>query len=98
MATFKDLIAQYKELLKNNLNDSNIDFITKLDKGLDELSVSHNKTEEDLSSTKDKLIEVVKNTAFKDSEPENPTADTEEPMDIDSALESTINEIIANRK
>lgn len=98
MATFKELVAQYKSLLKENLNDSNIDLITKLDKGLDELSDSHKKTEEDLSSTKDKIIEMVKATSFKDSEPENPTDNTDAPMDIDTALKESISEIIANRK
>lgn len=98
MATFKELIANYKALLKENLNDSNLDLITKLDKGLDELSEEHNKTEEDLSTTKDKLIEVVKDTSFKsDTAPEDPTRNTDAPMDIDSALESSINEILANR-
>ena len=101
MATFKELIAQYKTLLKENLNDTNLDLITKLDKGLDELSESHNKTEDDLSTTKDKLIEVVKNTSFKDdSEPyDKAIGNTEdEPMSIDEALESVLQETLANRK
>ena len=99
MATFKELISQYKTLLKENLNDSNLELITRLDKGLDELSESHNKTEEDLSSTKDKLIEVVKNTSFKDdSEPLDPTASTQdEAMDIDKALELAIKEQLDKR-
>ena len=101
MATFKELIAQYKTLLKENLNDSNLDLITKLDKGLDELSESHNKTEDDLSTTKDKLIEVVKNTSFKDdSEPYDKEIGKtqDEPMTIEQALESALQETIANRK
>ena len=100
MATFKELISQYKALLKESLNDSNLDLITRLDKGLDELSESHTKTEEDLSSTKDKLIEVVKNTSFRDeSEPLDPNANTQdEVMDIDTALNSSIKEILAHRK
>ena len=100
MANFKELIAQYKSLLKENLNDSNLDLITKLDKGLDELSESHTKTEEDLSNTKDKLIEVVKNTSFKeDSEPYDKAIGNtqEEPMSIEEALESAINETIRQR-
>lgn len=99
MGTFKELIANYKALLKENINDSNLDLITKLDKGLDELSASHEKTEQDLSSTKDKLIEVVKETSFKsDTAPEDNHSNTDTPMDIDSALESSIDEILANRK
>lgn len=100
MATFKELIAQYKTLLKENLNDTNLDLITKLDKGLDELSDSHNKTEDDLSTTKDKLIEVVKNTSFKeDSEPYDKAIGNtqDEPMSIDEALKSAIEETIRQR-
>ena len=52
-----------------------------------------------MSSTKDKLIEVVKNTSFKDDrEPSNPDDNTEDPMDIDKALETSIDEIIKARK
>jgi len=99
MATTKELIASLKSLLKDNLNDTNMDLFTKIDKGLDDISVAHEKTEEDLSITKDKLIEVVKNTAFKDSEPEDIKGNTQdEPMDIDSALENAISETLANRK
>lgn len=94
MATFKELIAEYRTLLKENLNDTNLDLFTKLDKKLDQISELHNKTEEELSTTKDKLIEVVKNTSFKDdSEALDPNKDTQdEPLGIDEALELAIKE------
>lgn len=98
MATFKELMSGLKGLLKDKLNETNLELFTEVDKKLDELSESHTKTEEDLSATKDKLIEVVKNTAFKDSEPENPTDNTDAPMDIDTALQDAISETLANRK
>lgn len=99
MATTKELIAGLKSLLKDNLNDTNMDLFTKIDKGLDDISVAHEKTEEDLSQTKDKLIEVVKSTAFKDSEPEDNRGNTQdEPMDIDKALELAIQETISQRR
>lgn len=100
MATFKELIANAKAFLKESLNDTNLDLITKLDKQLDDLSVEHEKTEQDLVSTKDKLIEVVKTTSFKsDSEQDsNIPSDTDKPMDIDEALESAIQEQIKARK
>lgn len=93
MANFKELVASIKGLLKDNLNDTNLDLITKVDKGIDELSVKYEETEKDLVNTKDKLIEVVKNTSFKDdSEANQNPAITDEPMDIDKALELAINE------
>ena len=96
---FKDTLASLKALLKEKLNDENLELFTEVDKGLDKLSEEHTKTEEDLVQTKDKLIEVVKNTSFKDdTEPSNKPADTDEPMDIDEALESSIEEILNKRK
>lgn len=98
MANFKELVASIKGLLKDNLNDTNLDLITKVDKGIDELSVKYEETEKDLVNTKDKLIEVVKNTSFKDdSEANQSTADTDEPMDIDKALELAIQEQLNNK-
>lgn len=94
MATFKELMSSMKDLLREHLQTDNLELFTKLDKQLDDISVAHNKTEEDLSETKDKLIEVVKNTSFKDdSEPATPKDDTEDvPMDVDKALELAIEE------
>ena len=100
MATFKELLSDLKQLLKDNLKDDNLDMITKIDKGLDGLSESHEQTEKDLSSTKDKLVEVVKSYSFKDdsnaTKPEE--EDTDIPMDVDKALDLAINETISARK
>ena len=99
MATFKELMSSIKTMLKESLNGENLDLFTKVDTELDKLSESHEKTENDLSETKDKLIEMVKSTSFKDSEPEDNHKDnTDEPMDIDKALELSIQETLANRK
>ena len=98
MATFKELMSGIKGLLKEKLNNDNLELFTQVDAELDKLSESHEKTESDLSSTKDKLVEMVKSTSFKDSEPENThKADTDEPMDIDTALDEAINETISTR-
>lgn len=97
---YSEILARTKALLKESLNDTNLDLITSLDKALDELSDAHKLTEEDLSSTKDKLIEVVKNTSFKDdSTPFKPVDQTqEEPMSLDDALASAIEETMNQRK
>ena len=99
MVTFKESMSRLKTLLKDKLSSDNLELFTEVDKGLDELSEAHTKTEEDLSSTKDKLVEVVKNTSFKDdSEPNDPNDNTDDPMDIDKALESAIDDTIKARK
>ena len=96
--TIKEIITSVKSLLKENLNDTNLEFITKLDKELDNISVEHEKTEKELVATKDKLIEVVKNTSFKDnSEPSTEPSNTNTPMSVDEALESAIEEVIQAR-
>ena len=96
---FKDTLANLKSFLKEKLDDNNLELITKIDKELDSLSEEHNKTETSLAETKDKLIEVVKNTSFKGDSDVKPTpeADTDEPKDIDSILQEAIDEQIQNR-
>ena len=92
-------MSKLKGLLKDKLNNQNLELFTEVDKELDKLSESHEKTESDLSSTKDKLIEVVKSTSFKDDrEPNLPNDNTDDPMDIDKALETSIEEIVNARK
>ena len=99
MESFKELMSNLKGLLKDKLNNENLELFTEVDKELDKLSESHEKTESDLSSTKDKLIEVVKSTSFKDdSEPSSSQDNTDAPMDVDKALENAIEETINARK
>ena len=99
MGEFKKVLSGIKELLKDKLNGDNLELFTAVDKELDRLSTEHEKVEEDLSQTKDKLIEVVKNTSFKDDSIAKDTeGDTDDsPVDIDKALESAIDEVIAKR-
>ena len=90
---FKTTLAELKETLKKGLTDSNLDLFTQIDKGLDSLSEEHSKVEKDLSDTKDKLIEVVKQTSFKAEESEHDRSnDTDTPMDLDEALNLAIQE------
>ena len=99
MGKFQDAITLIKQILKDSLNDQNLDLITKLDKEIDNLSQTHEETEKELSSVKDKLIDVVKNTSFKDENgPKLPQDNTDEAMSVDEALEASLKEIEANRK
>lgn len=97
---FKDTLNALKELLKNSLTADNTELITKIDKGLDDINVEHKATEDKLSSTQEKLLEIVKGTSFKlESEPKDPNEDTEESaMDIDKAFDEAFQEIESNRK
>ena len=97
--TFKEIINSVKDLLKEHLTADNTEFISKVDKELDNLSTTHEETEKELSSVKDKLVDVVKNTSFKkeDSQEED-VSDTKGAMSLDEAIESSLKEIQNQRK
>ena len=62
---FNDVMVIIKNILKNNLNDKNIDVTKQIDEELDKLSGEHNKVTQELSSLKDRIIQDYKNTGFK---------------------------------
>ena len=97
---FKDSMNRISNLLKDKiLNADNTEIIAELTQELDSLSDEHEKTEKELTSVKDKLVDVVKNTSFKKEEIDNQDkGETDEPMSIDDASEEALNEILANRR
>ena len=99
MSKFNDNLNALKQLLKDNLTADNTELITKIDKGLDDILVEHKSTEDKLSQTQEKLLEIVKGTAFKlEKEPEDTGNRQDEAMDIDKAFDDSLNEIMSNRK
>lgn len=97
---FKDSMNRISNLLKDKiLTADNTEIIAELTQELDSLSDEHEKTEKELTSVKDKLVDVVKNTSFKKEEVDNQDkGETDEPMSIDEASEEALNEILANRR
>ena len=97
---FKDSINRISNLLKDKiLTADNTDVIAELTQELDSLSDEHEKTEKELTSVKDKLVDVVKNTSFKKEEVDNQDkGETDEPMSIDEASDEVLKEILANRR
>ena len=63
--SFNDVMVSIKNILKDNLNDSNLQLTQQLDQELDKLSGEHNKVTQELSSLKDRIIQDYKNTGFK---------------------------------
>ncbi len=99
MAKFNDIIGKVKQILKDNLTADNTELFTQIDKEVDNIVSAHKETEEKLSQTQDKLLEVVKGTSFKtESEQSKKDESTEEVVSIDEAFENGLNEIEANRK
>ena len=96
---FNEIINSVKSLLKENLTAENTSLFTQIDKGLDNIVSAHKETEDKLSMTQDKLLEVVKGTSFKsETEPNNPEPAPEKALSIDEAFEVSFGEIQNKRK
>ena len=99
MAKFNDIIDQVKQLLKDSLTAENTELITRIDKQVDNIVSAHKETEEKLSETQDKLLEVVKETSFKsESEPNQPEGTQQEILSVDKAFDDAFAEIESKRK
>lgn len=96
---FNEIITSVKQLLKENLTAENTPLFTQIDRSLDNIVSAHKETEDKLSQTQDKLLEVVKGTSFKsETEPNNPEPAQEEALSIDKAFEVSFDEIQKSRK
>ena len=95
MTKFEEKYNEFKELLKGSLTGDNVDFITNLSTQLDNLKTEHEAVEKENSSLKDKIVEYVKNTTFKDPPKEESNNDDKS---IDEILNESIDDIIAKRK
>ena len=99
MAKFNDIIDEVKQLLKENLTPENTQLMTQLDKKVDSIVSAHKETEDKLSQTQDKLLEVVKETSFKsESEPNRPEETQEKILSIDEAFDDAFAQIESKRK
>ena len=95
---FNEIITSVKQLLKENLTAENTPLFTQIDRSIDNIVSAHKETEEKLSETQDKLLEVVKGTSFKtEPEPVNPEPEPEA-LSIDKAFEVSFDEIQKSRK
>lgn len=94
MAKFEEKYNEFKEFLKGSLSADNVDFITNLSTHLEELNTEHKAVEEENGKLKDKIVEYVKGTTFK--EPPKEEIDTDK--SIDELLEEGIDNILKNRK
>lgn len=94
MTKFEEKYNAFKEFLKGSLSADNVDFITNLTTQLEELKTEHKAVEEENNSLKDKIVDYVKNTTFK--EPPKEIQDNDK--SIDELLDEGIENIIKNRK
>lgn len=95
MDNYSKLYDSFKELLKQNLTADNADMITQMSTKLEELSQEHEKTVQENSSLKNKIVDYVKNTTFK----EQPKEDfDDEEKDFGDLLAEEVNKIVSERK
>ena len=92
--TFEEQINSLKEFLKSSLNADNVDFITNLSTQVDELATSHKQVAEENTALKDKIVNYVKNTTFKEPEETH----EEDNLTLDEAIEKGVNDILNKRK
>lgn len=91
---YNEIHESAKDLLKQNLTADNSEVITLLSTKLDELEQEHEKLEEEISQLKDKYVENIKATTFKDA-PKDEVLD--EPKSLDDAIADSVNKIINER-
>lgn len=96
--TFEEKVNEFKAFLKENLSADNVELMSTLDKKVDELVSTHKETEAKLTTTQDKLLEIVKGTSFKlEDEPKTPGEDTEKTLSVDEAFEDAFKGIVSQR-
>lgn len=91
---YNEIYESAKDLLKKNLTADNSDMITLLSTKLDELSQEHSKLEEEISQLKDKYVENIKATTFRET-PKDEVFD--QPKSLDEAITDSVNKIINER-
>lgn len=97
MDKFNSAYEKLKAFLADSLNGDNTDKITSLSKDLEEMKTEMEREEKDHRETKNKLVDYVKNTSFKQ---ENSSIDPvdESPKSLKEAQEIAMKQLLENRK
>ena len=95
---YSEAINNLKESLKSLMTAENTEQITKAVSQVDELEKLHADDTKEITSLKDRIVEVVKNTSFKDVPKDNPNKLVDEPMDMEKSIKENVAKIIKERK
>lgn len=96
MTKFEELMNEVNDLLKENLTAENTESITKIKGKLDDLTKEHNLSVAENQKLKDKIVDVVKGTTFKET-PKDPIDDSQ-PKSFEEASKEALDNILKNRK
>ena len=96
---YKDSIKGLKETLNSLLTADNTEQITKAVSVIDELEKIHDNDEKEKVALKDRIVDIVRNTSFKDDGTGGKSEKlTDEPKDLDESIKENVANIIKNRK
>lgn len=97
MNKFDNTMNNIKEQLKSLLTADNTEQITKAVASLDELSNEYQASVNENSNLKNKIVEIVKGTTFKEQSEDAPTLEPERAVSIDEALKQAEQKILQER-
>lgn len=97
MNKYQDTINSLKDQLQNLLTAENTDTITKAVSTIDELEKIHQETVGENSNLKNKIVEIVKGTTFK-QQSESKELPDDSVLTVEEACRQAEKELLQNRK
>lgn len=97
MNKYEELLNSLKDQLKNMVTADNTETITKAVGIIDELGKVHKEALDENSKLKDKIVDIVKGTTFKDSL-EGKAQGEDTPLTFEEACKQAEKEILEKRK
>lgn len=97
MTKYDEICNNLKQQLESLLNADNTEQITKAVASLDELSKEHEATAVENSNLKNKIVDIVKGTTFKEQSKETNPLEPERALSLDEALKQAEKQILENR-
>lgn len=97
MNKYNEITSNIKDQLQSLLNADNTEAITKVVNSLDELNKEHEIALDENSKLKNKIVDIVKGTTFKDKSDEAKEHEAE-PLSFEEACKQAEQQILQNRR
>ena len=95
--TFEETLNEIKEVLKNSVTAENAEKVASLDKKLDVLHDAHKSTIEENTKLKDRIVEIVQNTGFKQTQDHQENPSKNDPKNQQELFDDVFGDLI-NKK
>lgn len=96
--SFEEYLSSLKKRLESLMTADNTETITSAVKDLDELNKLHGETTNEVSSLKNKIVDIVKGTTFHDVKPQDNPAETTEGVSFEEACKQAEAKILSQRE